>query len=223
MIAAAAWRPKGHRHVFGVADLARGAFSASLHEMADAWGWPVTNVHRFLHRLVREAMVELAHAPVGLSGKGTGKGHARSRHIITICNYEQYQARAARAEKEAEKEPDHDLPQLPGIITQPATQQDKPREPLVRQEAAGRPPARDGSATSGKPKPPHGVKSRSGAVQWFDYASPEWRAAAELQEAETGAKVFPKAYRDGRGNWFKTRSPQDWKAWGQAVTRRASR
>src|SRR4029077_19478225 len=57
LIAQAAWKPKGHRHVYGIAELNRGQLSFTKRELAGIWRWPATNVLCFLHRLRLEEMI----------------------------------------------------------------------------------------------------------------------------------------------------------------------
>jgi hypothetical protein len=61
-----------------IVELLRGQLSHSIRFMAEAWGWHRNRVSRFLGELSRESMI-------GTDG-GTGQ------LIITICNYDTYQA-----------------------------------------------------------------------------------------------------------------------------------
>ena len=65
-------------------ELRRGQLTASIRFIAKAWRWNRSAVERFLGRLKTETMIETA----------TETGQL----IITICNYERYQTRAAIAE-----------------------------------------------------------------------------------------------------------------------------
>jgi hypothetical protein len=57
--------------------LLRGQAAHSIRFMAEAWGWPKSNISRFLDALKTETMIE--------TQSGTGIT------IITICNYDKYQ------------------------------------------------------------------------------------------------------------------------------------
>lgn len=58
--------------------LRRGQFSHSIRFMAEAWNWDKAAVDRFIARLKTEAMIE--------TGTETGQ------LVVTICNYDEYQA-----------------------------------------------------------------------------------------------------------------------------------
>ena len=74
----AAYKP--HRYAAGsvVVNLERGQLAHSTRYMANAWGWPETNVRRYLKRLKADAMI----------GAATDAGIT----VITICNYDPYQS-----------------------------------------------------------------------------------------------------------------------------------
>jgi hypothetical protein len=71
----------------------RGQFVASPDEMAEAWNWSRSAVNRFLARLKTEHMIEHE------------TGHGKS--LITICNYEEYQADTPQAGQESGQESGH--------------------------------------------------------------------------------------------------------------------
>lgn len=95
LIEEAAWEPTSIRVAGKVIDLARGELSCAQRVMADAWGWTLGKCQRFLAELVREEMISIGHAA----------GRESSRIIVTICNYERYQARAPRTESTASQLP----------------------------------------------------------------------------------------------------------------------
>jgi hypothetical protein len=78
MIEHAAWKPT--RHLIGgkFVPIGRGQFAGSLRFIAGEWGWGHERVRRFLKLLASDAMIE--------TNIETGK------FIITICNYNKYQA-----------------------------------------------------------------------------------------------------------------------------------
>ena len=77
LLSEAAW--KDRRYLAGsiLVHLKRGQVAHSTRFMARAWGWPETNVRRFLSLLKAGAMI----------GAETGAGIT----IITVCNYDAYQ------------------------------------------------------------------------------------------------------------------------------------
>lgn len=80
MIAKAAWRETTYDVRGKTIVVKRGQFVASPDEMAEAWAWSRSAVIRFLVRLQTEHMI------------GQETGHNKT--LITICNYEIYQADA---------------------------------------------------------------------------------------------------------------------------------
>lgn len=77
MVSKACWKETKFDVQGRTISLKRGQFCCSVRDMATAWGWPKSNVDRFLTRLKTETMIE--------TESGTG------RLIITICNYAKYQ------------------------------------------------------------------------------------------------------------------------------------
>lgn len=73
----AAWKPTRHDVNGKTVTVNRGQLCASYRQMADAWGWSLGAVQRFLTRLKTDTMIE--------TQADTGK------MIITICNYDKYQ------------------------------------------------------------------------------------------------------------------------------------
>jgi hypothetical protein len=215
LIAQAAWKPKGHRHVLGITEVQRGQLATTVRELGAIWRWPRSNVHRFLRRLVEEGMVELTRKNKnGTTNSAIRRLSPRWRTIITICNYDRFQAKP-RVERrnDGDYERDYDELVLPGIIHEVPAEQEQPTKTNVDSERVGLQglqPVNFGdnsSTTQWKDKPPHGAKDRkTGKWQWFDHPSSEWTQAARLYTADKGARIFPKKYKGGRGNWFKVRS-----------------
>lgn len=77
LLMSAAWKPTQFDVSGKIVTLQRGQLSVSVRHLGEAWGWPKSNVDRFLTRLKTETMIE--------TDSGTG------RLIITICNYDKYQ------------------------------------------------------------------------------------------------------------------------------------
>jgi hypothetical protein len=78
LIEYAAWRERWVDVGGKTIRLRRGQLAHSYRYMAQAWGWPVATVQRFINRLKTERMI------------GTEGGAGRL--VITICNYERYQS-----------------------------------------------------------------------------------------------------------------------------------
>lgn len=88
LIESACWQPKGTRIKGETIALSRGQMSFSVRFLAVKWGWSKSRVDRFLKRLTAENMI------LTCSKIGTTAGHAagQGQSIITICNYDIYQA-----------------------------------------------------------------------------------------------------------------------------------
>ena len=84
MVAQAAWKPHEIDLKGKTVRLERGQFCHWVRYMADTWGWSIGSVQRFLTRLKTETMVDTA----------TEQGQT----IVTICNYDTYQAEAGPAD-----------------------------------------------------------------------------------------------------------------------------
>jgi hypothetical protein len=94
LIDKAAWKPTKTNANGHVIELRRGELLASVRFLATAWKWHRSRVERYLTSLSREGMIE-----------------TEARHginIITICNYDKYQAIAADSETLPETRPRHD-------------------------------------------------------------------------------------------------------------------
>ena len=190
LIELAAWRPKGHRHLFGVVDLGRGQLSLTVRELAAIWRWPATNVHRYLRRLQREGMCNLE-----ATGTSSGKIPGKPRLIISICNYNKYQPSLTRAAHQREHQPEHRLPELPGIVQEDTTQAE---QSIKESESAL------ATTTRGRPKPKHGqrAQTRAGPMVWVDHGTVEWDIHAKDYQSVRNVAILPKVYQGGRGNWF---------------------
>lgn len=83
MVARAAWKSAKIDVNGKTISIRRSQFCTSRDQLAKAWGWSPSAVERFLTRLQTEQMI----------GRETGQG----RSIITITNYEKYQADPKKA------------------------------------------------------------------------------------------------------------------------------
>lgn len=199
LIADAAWKPERRRGPFGVVHLERGQLPASVRSLGTIWGWPKSNVDRFLKRLVREGMVS-----IGKPGTGTGTPPGTSLihdiRIITICNYEKFQTVSTRANRH----PGHQGGHQPG---QQTLESSVFTEPLALQQANQSTKAKidvKGSREKGRQrtKPKHCAYGREHTI-WCDYDTPEWEAYAADYKNVTGADPLPQDRIGGKGRWFK--------------------
>lgn len=78
IVSRACWKATKYDVRGQIIEVSRGQFVASPDEMARAWNWSRSAVIRFLMRLQTEHMIEQS------------TGHKKT--IITVCNYEKYQA-----------------------------------------------------------------------------------------------------------------------------------
>jgi hypothetical protein len=93
LIEEVAFQPRRVRSGDTVIELERGQLSHSLRFMAEAWGWSKSRVGRFVDRLQSETMV----------GTDTGTGQL----VITLCNYEKFQAVAKQVGQPPGQEAGH--------------------------------------------------------------------------------------------------------------------
>ena len=84
LIAEAAWKPHKVRRNNAIIELQRGQVAHSIRFIAEAWGWHRARVERFLKALKNRDMIETA--------------TETSVSVITICNYDKYQAGEKAAE-----------------------------------------------------------------------------------------------------------------------------
>lgn len=100
LIEAAAWKPAKARIKGQTIELQRGQLCFSQRFMADKWRWSKSRVDRFLKRLVAESMISSCAKTGATAGHPAGQGQA----IITICNYDKYQApeKAVRGNDQSE-------------------------------------------------------------------------------------------------------------------------
>jgi len=84
LIGEAAWKPRRVGVGTKVIAINRGQLCHSLRSMAKTWRWDEAKVRRFLDRLVREEMIGCV-ADAGQT-------------VITVCNYDDYQADASVAD-----------------------------------------------------------------------------------------------------------------------------
>ena len=90
LISAAVWKPCRVRVGGRSIELQRGELAYSMRFLADRWGWPKSNVARFVDRLQLESMIG-TDCPAQF-GTATRTGVT----VITICNYDKYHQRTHR-------------------------------------------------------------------------------------------------------------------------------
>jgi len=195
LLSHAAWKPCGKRTPHGVVHMERGQLAITEREMAGAWRWPKTTVHRFLRLLNADGMIALELARCGPKNGPENRpqsGYALS--LITICNYDKHQPvgkeRFGNADQKVDQKSDRVLPQLPGLIYAIASQPDK----TIESESL-----RVGG-TINKRRPRHGQPWRD--LMWCHYEADEWKAFAADYAAVRGVALLPARYLDGWGNWF---------------------
>lgn len=93
MLSEAGWKERQRDLGGQLVTLQRGEFAASVRYMAEAWGWPKSNVSRYLDRLRAEKMIR--------SKTGTQSGTASL--VISICNYDAFQWSTA-ADRDSERD-----------------------------------------------------------------------------------------------------------------------
>jgi hypothetical protein len=77
LISEASWKPRRRRVGSSSVEIGRGEIAHSIRFIAEAWGWPKSNVARFLDALKTDTMIE------------TRTDHGVT--VITICKYDEYQ------------------------------------------------------------------------------------------------------------------------------------
>lgn len=197
LIAKAAWKPEGTRGPFGVAHVERGQLVSSCRELGKAWGWPKSNVARWLRRWCREGMISLITTQSGTTNGTSPRTPTFYRlTYISICNYEKFQAAAGRRQNKVGQAPGHGMGQASAQLSLSqeifGAQQSNHLNHSLRVEATER--------WSEIPKPAHGATN--GTVIWFDYGTKDWTLYAADYAEVRGAQIMPESRRGGRGNWF---------------------
>src|ERR1043166_4930171 len=173
LIAKAAYKPCAHRLGLGIVDVQRGQLATTLRRLASAWGWPVGNVQYMLRLFQGQGMLtKLTIRTSFHTGIESRKSHRAT--LLTICNYDKFQAvgratgQAAKGgfDNELSQVLSHDEEFLPGIIAEVASQQEQPTQKHIDSERVGLQGLQavkfgdNSSATQWKDKPPHGAKDR---------------------------------------------------------------
>jgi hypothetical protein len=193
LIATAAWKPKGQRFEYGVVHLERGQLATTVRGLGTTWGWPKSNVARFLARLTREEMIALN------TGTRTGTRTGTQCTVITICNYDRFQNGSEKVGHEPGHEPGHESQQAPLFTELLASQ---PTNQLTKEKVRGENCGENGQVRVGRTKPPHGSESKDGRWVWYDHGTENWDLYAKDIEEVRGAACFPESRVGGRGNWF---------------------
>lgn len=94
LIEAACWQPTRVGVAGKTIELERGQLSHSLRFMAEKWRWDEARVRRFLTKLEQEGMISrcVDAASVLRRCKKNDAAYSAAQTIITICNYDKYQA-----------------------------------------------------------------------------------------------------------------------------------
>jgi len=197
LCAEAAYEDKCQRAGRGIVNLRRGQLLATIRGLAEAWGWPKTNVARFLTRLKQEGMITIE--KVGpLHGTPTGTDPACRESIITICNYSKY----------------NDLPR-PGNCDagQPAGQKSG-RRGSQRSDSSGELATQQDNHTTRlklgresvrtvrkRTRPRHG--QIKGDLVFIYHGTSDWSDYAADYKSVRGKEPLSSTYDDGKGRWFK--------------------
>jgi hypothetical protein len=88
LIESASWKPGRVRVKGDMIDLQRGELCFAQRFLAEKWGWSKSRVDRFLKLLCAESMIEVRTKNGATADHAAGQGQS----IITICNYDRYQA-----------------------------------------------------------------------------------------------------------------------------------
>lgn len=88
LIANAAWKPITARIKGETVQLHRGELCFAQRFMAEKWGWSKSRVDRFIAQLRAEGMIETRTKNGATAGQHAGQGQS----IITVCNYDRFQA-----------------------------------------------------------------------------------------------------------------------------------
>jgi len=96
LIEHACWRDTPFNAAGHTITLHRGQLCHSIRHLADAWHWSVGAVQRFIKRLKTDSMIDTA----------TDTVSGARRLIITVCNYERYQAPNGRAQNRTDSPTD---------------------------------------------------------------------------------------------------------------------
>lgn len=193
----ASWRPKGQRMARGLANLKRGQIAVTIRGLAAAWHWPIGNVKYFLRRLREEKMIETEVIHTKIDSKIGPRSSYRAT-LVTICNYDKFQNAAkselSRFEQRLTQRLAQDLPQLPGIAPESASQPQNHFTIDSSKEETG--------ARAHLYKPHHLATSKDRRWVWCAYGRDDWRECNVDYRSVRGADIMPENRIGGRGNWF---------------------
>lgn len=198
----AAWKPEGRRGAWGVVHLERGQLPVTVRGLAEKWGWPKSNVARFLDRLKRDGLLLIAKTGTQ-TGTQTGTPFPHQMQIVTVCHFERIANASSARNSEAGQEPGRkpgrsidETPTIPGLLP-----------PLNNQHSITQQTSKGGQSVEGggdrperRPAPRHGTHSVKHGTVWIERTSPEWRIYAEDYRTVRGAEPMPVQ----GGYWFYT-------------------
>jgi hypothetical protein len=199
LIAEAAHAPQGRRGTWGVVHVERGQIATSIRILARQWRWPKSNVARLLKRLAADGMIETKKGTAKASASSIGLGHEIT--ILTICNYNQFQAVVSKrkpsqgleAVRQTGLQTAQQLPFIEEFATQPNNHLTIESRGASKKEAGE-------VRTVHREKPFHGAKGKG--VVWFDHKTDEWNLYAQDFKDVRGVSILPENRYGGLGNWF---------------------
>jgi hypothetical protein len=201
LLARAAWKPRGHATPYGAVHNARAELSYTERELASAWHWRKTTVHRFLARLMAEGMIRIElRRPGPETGPETGPKPGYERSTITICDYSlsQGNVKGARAKSGPETGPKTG-PELPlfGLISHDNFSPNQTNQSNHKKD-------RGTSRTVARQAPPHNAEITVGGrkMRFFEAGSAEWEMYSRHLADSHNITMLPSQYEDAAGRWF---------------------
>lgn len=191
LICEVAWRPRALPTRFGTVHNERGQVSITERSLAKAWNWSKSHVRRYLRELAADETITLELRRPGPKSEAiTEPIRGYPRTVITLRNYDKFQAGRRAKNQNADQKADQKAPIFPGLIDDLASEPAKHSNQESRKKVAGR----------REMKPRHGAKGRG--MIWLDHGTAEWEIYAADYAATAGAQKLPENRIGGLGNWF---------------------
>jgi hypothetical protein len=199
LIAEAAWKPRGSPTRFGAIHNNRSQLSTTHRALAKEWGWSKGKVARWLTELARDGTISVELVRCGAkSGANLQPESGYRRSLITLMNYDKFNAAIRSVGRKAGQKVGQSQPGLPGLIVEVASKPNRTNPTNKRFKGRA---SRGGGFGNGD-TPMHGKVSATGFI-FCRYGTEDWTAYATDFENARGYKPVPTRYRDGgKGNWF---------------------